>query len=232
MSFGLDKLIFCLSIAHTLSFAIQPKPFSHGRCLFSTAQDEGVVKLSLEKPLGIVLEEVEEGEPQGVFVVEVAEEGAAAPHEEEIVGLKIATVMGEDVTTLYFDDVMEKLIKAPSPVSVEFTKQQNENESGFPVGTEVAIQVLDGGKETILQAKVGDNLRQFLLENDIEVYKGVKQKLGNCGGAGQCTFCAAEFVAEEGWAPRSDYENTKLKNKPNSRLTCLNNIQGPATIKL
>jgi ferredoxin len=103
----------------------------------------------------------------------------------------------------------------------------------FPVGTPVTIAVLEEGKpQTSIEAKVGDNLRQVLLDNKIEVYKGLKKKLGNCGGGGQCTFCAAEFVESEGWEPRSDYENQKLKKNPNARLTCLNNIQGPATIKI
>jgi len=62
---------------------------------------------------------------------------------------------------------------------------------------------------------------------------GLKQKLGNCGGGGQCTFCAADFVGDsEGWSPRSDYEDQRLAKTPNARLTCLNNIQGPCTIRL
>jgi ferredoxin len=97
----------------------------------------------------------------------------------------------------------------------------------------VTIAVLEeGGKETSIEAKVGDNLRKVLLENNIEVYKGLKKKLGNCGGGGQCTFCAADFVESEGWGLRSDYEDGKLKKFPNARLTCLNNIQGPATIRI
>ena len=61
---------------------------------------------------------------------------------------------------------------------------------------------------------------------------GLSQKLGNCGGGGQCGFCAADFVDSEGWEPRSEYEDKKLAKTPNARLTCFNNIQGPATIRL
>jgi ferredoxin len=150
--------------------------------------------------------------------------------------LKVATVMGEDVTGLAFDDVMERLINAPSPVALQLILEgagAAQAEDLFPVGTVVTIAVLEEGKpQTTIEAKVGDNLRQVLLDNKIEVYKGLKKKLGNCGGGGQCTFCAAEFVESEGWEPRSDYENQKLKKNPNARLTCLNNIQGPATIKI
>jgi ferredoxin len=59
----------------------------------------------------------------------------------------------------------------------------------------------------------------------------MKQKLGNCGGAGQCTFCAMDFVESQGWLERSDYEDKKLLKNPDARLACLNEIQGPATIR-
>jgi hypothetical protein len=180
------KLLLCLVVVQTLSFVMHPVSISRGRALWSTTQQD-VLTLSLEKPLGLVLEEVEEGEPKGVFVLEVSEEGAAAPHKEEIVGLQVATVMNEDVSNLIFDDVMDKLINAPSPVSIEFFKKLEEEKPEFEVGTEVTIEVLlEDGKKSSVQAKVGDNLRLVLLENDIEVYKGLKQKLGNCGGSGQC----------------------------------------------
>ena len=61
---------------------------------------------------------------------------------------------------------------------------------------------------------------------------GMKQKLGNCGGGGQCGFCAADFIDSEGWEPRNEYEDKKFPKAPNARLTCFNNIQGPATIRL
>jgi hypothetical protein len=181
-----QKLLLCLGVVQTLSFVMHPVSTSRGRALWSTTQQE-ILTLSLEKPLGLNLEEVEEGQPKGVFVLEVSEEGSAAPHKEEIVGLKVATVMNEDVSNLIFDDVMDKLINAPSPVSLEFFKKVEEKKAEFAVGTMVTIEVLlEDGKSTNVQAKVGDNLRTVLLENDIEVYKGLKQKLGNCGGQGQC----------------------------------------------
>jgi hypothetical protein len=123
-----------------------------------------------------------------VYVLELSEEGSAAKFKDQLLGLKISAVMNEDVSNLVFDDVMEKLIDAPSPVSVEFLKEQSieDAQPEFEVGTQVTIEVLDDGKSSSINANVGDNLRKVLLENDIEVYKGLKQKLGNCGGGGQC----------------------------------------------
>jgi ferredoxin len=230
-------LIACLSIQAGSAFA--PSSFRHSTrvLLFSSTETQpAALDVTLEKPLGMILEEVEEGEAKGVFVLELADDGSAAASEfkDQIIGRKLTTVEGEDVTNLVFDDVMEKLINAPSPVSLQLAAQEEmeETEPLFEVGTDVTINVLENGKENAINAKVGDNLRTVLLENNIEVYKGLKKKLGNCGGGGQCTFCAAEFIESEGWEDRSDYEDQKLKNAPAARLTCLNNIQGPATIRI
>ena len=144
----------------------------------------------------MILEEVEEGAANGVFVKELAEEGSAATSEykDKLQGLKLLSVMGEDVSSLVFDDVMEKLIDAPSPVSIEFQLSGAEEDEGLAIGTPVTISVVQDGKPDLaIDAEVGDNLRKVLLDNGVEVYKGMKQKLGNCGGGGQCTFCAFDF---------------------------------------
>lgn len=106
----------------------------------------------------------------------------------------------------------------------------------YDVGTKVTITVQqkDGADDLVVEAAVGDNLRQVLLDHGFEVYQGLKQKLGNCGGGGQCTFCAVDFIDDSDgcWAERSEYEDQKLGAKfPAARLACLNNIQGPATIR-
>jgi ferredoxin len=210
-------------------------------------QQPKFLAVTLEKPLGMILEEVEEGGAKGVYVKELAEGGSAAASEwgDELVGLPVFTVMGRNVMAMDFDSVMEELISAPSPVELQFVMEENaipsdgsinggRGEVEFDVGTIVTLKVLEdnGKKETLIEARVGDNLRQTLLDSKVEVYRGLKAKLGNCNGGGQCTFCRADFVETEGWAPRSDYEERKLKNAPDARLTCQNNIQGPATIRM
>ena len=230
------------TIATSDAFCARTSPTVKSTSLGMSTTSTSLLSIELEKPLGMILEEVEEGQAKGVYVLELADEGSAAASEykDQLVGLPLANVMGNDVTNLDFDSVMDQLIAAPSPLSLDFivaateAAPAEEEVDEIPVGTTVAIKVLDdkGNPETIIEAKVGDNLRATLLENDIEVYKGLKQKLGNCGGGGQCTFCAAEFVESEGWAERSDYEDQRLAKAPTARLTCLNNIQGPATIRL
>jgi ferredoxin len=128
---------------------------------------------------------------------------------------------------------MERITEAPEDaVDLQFLPSPTQAEQTYDVGTTVTIHVLQKHKPDIfIEAKVGDNLRQVLIDNDFEVYQGMKQKLGNCGGAGQCTFCAMDFLESDGWSERSDYEDQKLAKFPYARLSCLNNIQGPVTIQ-
>lgn len=192
-----------------------------------TAAD--VLRLSLTKPLGVILEENEEGSAAGVFVQDVGDAGSAAAYAEEIMGCKLLTVQGTDVTAWTFDDVMDAIINAPDTVDLEL---QAKIVPDFEVGTVVTVVAQQDGKPDLeFQAKVGDNLRQALLDNGFEVYQGMKQKLGNCGGGGSCTFCAMDIVESEGWPERSEYEDQKLPKNPNARLACLNPIQGPVTLR-
>jgi len=218
----------------------------------TTDQDQdrdagGVLLLSLTKPLGVILEENVPGADAGVFVLEVSDTGSAASHADEILGCQLLTVMGKDVTKTSFDSVMETIIEAPDTVDLSFARKQNNNDDDdknsnnnnnnnkleFDVGTVVTIiaQQENGKDDLVFEAKVGDNLRQALLENGFEVYQGMKQKLGNCNGGGQCTFCAMDFIEAEGWEERVEYEDKKLPKNPNARLACLNPIQGPVTLR-
>jgi len=165
--------------------------------------------------------------------------------------------METDVSAMSFDDVMDVIVGAPSPLEVEFALAAGvvvesadvvagEEEAAavvaaeeYEIGTTVTIQVEQPDKPYItLEGKVGDNLRKTLLANkDIELYRGLKKKLGNCGGGGQCGFCAVELTDDsEGgvWGERSEYEDTRIGRKAGTeghRLACMNNIVGPATVK-
>jgi ferredoxin len=216
--------------------------------LFSAAK---TLSLQLEKPLGLILEE--DGESGlGVIVTQVNEGGSAyqSPDASKLIGSKIQSVTGNDVSALSFDDVMDVIVSAESPLHVVFALKgtggeevdtpipTDEEESGYTIGTDVLITVKQpeaNKPDIILNAKVGDNLRKTLLNNkEIELYRGIKKKLGNCGGGGQCGFCAVELIDDEGcWGERSDYEAQKIgKNgSEKCRLACMNNIAGPAVVK-
>jgi len=233
----------------------------------ATSTNNKLLSLQLEKPLGLILEEADSTiSNSGVVVTQVNEGGsaynAASPSADKLLtNAKIIKVMGTDVSSMSFDDVMEVIIGAPSPLDIEFALAASGGGGGggvvapqeeigevtaaaaappqYEIGTIVSIKVEQPDKPPItLEAKVGDNLRKTLLANkDIELYRGLKKKLGNCGGGGQCGYCAVELRDDsEGgvWGERSEYEDTKIGKKAGTegqRLACMNNIVGPATVK-
>ena len=230
----------------------------------ATTSTNNILSLQLEKPLGLILEEASDSDSSsnGVIVTQVNEGGSAynSPSASLLPNSKIVKVMDVDVSSMGFDDVMGVIVDAPSPLVVEFAlpataaaaasddvvedvtteTQEEEASTKYEIGTTVSITVEqpEGNKAPItLEAKVGDNLRKTLLSNkDIELYRGLKKKLGNCGGGGQCGYCAVELIdnGDGVWGERSEYEDMKIGNKAGTeghRLACMNNIVGPATIK-
>lgn len=77
----------------------------------------------------------------------------------------------------------------------------------------------------------GANLRQKMLENQIDLYT-LMGKAMNCGGYGQCGTCIVEIAAGmENLSPRTEVENRKLKKKPeNYRLACQTLVNGPISV--
>ncbi|HEY9828038.1 MAG TPA: 2Fe-2S iron-sulfur cluster-binding protein [Stenomitos sp.] len=78
----------------------------------------------------------------------------------------------------------------------------------------------------------GANLRQKALENGVDIYT-LKGKLMNCGGYGQCGTCVVNIVdGSENLSPRTDFENRKLKRKPDTyRLACQALVNGPVSVE-
>ena len=144
-----------------------------------TDEQESMLTIQLEKPLGLILEEVEKNQPRGVYILELDDDGSAASS-QWLKGLKVSTVMGNDVTNLDFDSVMDQLVAAPSPITMEFASMdddQNSEEDGqFPQGTVVSIKILDdkNNDETVIEGVVGENLRKLLLANNVEIYQGMQ----------------------------------------------------------
>jgi ferredoxin len=91
------------------------------------------------------------------------------------------------------------------------------------------IKFLKENKEVI--AADGANLRLKALENGIDIYTLVG-KMTNCGGYGQCGTCLVEIVeGMENLSPRTEFEERKLKKKPDSyRLACQTLVNGPVSV--
>lgn len=92
------------------------------------------------------------------------------------------------------------------------------------------IKFVKENKEAI--AADGANLRLQAVQNGIDIYTFVG-KMTNCGGYGQCGTCIVEIVeGAENLSPRTEFENRKLKKKPeNYRLACQTIVNGPISVK-
>ncbi len=77
----------------------------------------------------------------------------------------------------------------------------------------------------------GANLREKALQNSVDIYK-LRGKLMNCGGIGQCATCVVEITeGMENLSPRTQFEERKLKKKPDSyRLACQTLVNGAVKV--
>jgi ferredoxin len=92
------------------------------------------------------------------------------------------------------------------------------------------IKFVNEDKEVI--AMDGVNLRIKAMEHNVDIYK-MMGKLTNCGGYGQCGTCIVDVVKGiENLSPRTDFENKKLKRKPDTyRLACQTMVNGDVSVK-
>jgi ferredoxin len=91
------------------------------------------------------------------------------------------------------------------------------------------ITFVKENKEVVIA--LGSNLREKAVQNGIDLYT-FKGKLMSCGGYGQCGTCKVEILeGAENLSPRTDFEERKLKNKPDSiRLACQTIVNGPIKV--
>jgi len=69
------------------------------------------------------------------------------------------------------------------------------------------------------------------MQNGVDIYR-FRGKLINCGGYGQCGTCVVEIVeGMENLSPKTEFENRKLKKKPdNYRLACQTIVNGEVSV--
>ena len=95
-------------ISNCFQFASWPPQITAGnRRLHSSKVSAmpGGLTVTLDKPLGVILEEVEEGAAKGVYIANLKEEGSAfnSDLKDFIIGLALKSVMGTNVRDLKFD---------------------------------------------------------------------------------------------------------------------------------
>ncbi|XP_051147789.1 photosynthetic NDH subunit of subcomplex B 3, chloroplastic [Andrographis paniculata] len=75
----------------------------------------------------------------------------------------------------------------------------------------------------------GQKLRDFMLDNNLELYGPYSRPLLNCAGGATCGTCIVEVVeGKELLSPKNDKEKEKLRKKPrNWRLACQATVAKP-----
>ena len=93
----------------------------------SSPPEDDTIKLSLTKPLGIVLEELEDG---GAYVADITR-GSAKENGIQL-GDVLVAVNGRDVLSLPFDLVMDTLRSAPTQLTLEVSRAEEIVEGDAP----------------------------------------------------------------------------------------------------
>lgn len=184
------------------------------------------VQVSLLKPLGISLEEVEENGKKGVVIEEIGD-GNAKLNGKLYKGLFLVSVNGVDLKYEDFDTILDALRSSPESeaVNLEFVDLRNVYR-----GPAVLDVEMPNGKTIKINCLKGQPMLDVLMGANVGVY-GDRAKLTNCGGGGQCGTCAILVEDAEDWEERPTYEGLRLKKYPRSaRLSCNTVIEGDCTV--
>lgn len=196
------------------------------RLLAQKFDPETFISISLSKPFGLSLEEIEENGKKGVFIGEISE-GSAKVSGKIYAGLFLVSANGQDLKYEDFDTILDALRNSPDdkPVDLVFVDQR----SVYRGPAVLTVSTPEGGIVSINCLK-GQPMRDVLMGAGINVY-GSRAKLTNCGGVGQCSTCAVLIEDTEDWEPRSEVEGLRLKKyADNARLSCTTIIEGDCTV--
>ena len=232
-------LVACTALAYVLpqSPALRtPLPQSPARAgapAVMQAKPEAV-RLSLAKPLGLVLEE-RPGGAGGVYVESLVDGGSALASGAVQPGDVVVSVAGTVVASLDFDSVMEAIGAAPDEVALTLARLPAAGAPAAPAAP--APAAAEWAKVTVpgvgaSDVRTGTILRTALLDNKVEVYT-FKGKMMNCGGVGQCNYCTVRIAdGMDSLSERTPGEEKFLKKKPaDYRLACQAFVNGDATVE-
>ena len=226
-------LAYVLPQSPPLRTPLPQSPARAGAPAVMQAKPEAV-RLSLAKPLGLVLEE-RPGGAGGVYVESLVDGGSALASGAVQPGDVVVSVAGTVVASLDFDSVMEAIGAAPDEVALTLARLPAAGAPAAPAAP--APAAAEWAKVTVpgvgaSDVRTGTILRTALLENKVEVYT-FKGKMMNCGGVGQCNFCTVRVVdGMDSLSERTPGEEKFLKKKPaDYRLACQAFVNGDATVE-
>ena len=100
--------------------AVSPIPRARARLCAQQEIVPEIVPVSLPKPLGLALEEVAQDEAKGVLCSQLLPDGSAAASGAVWPGDVLLYIGEKDVQTATFEETMDALLAAPSPVDLVF----------------------------------------------------------------------------------------------------------------
>lgn len=186
------------------------------------------INIKVDRPLGLDLEEVDDGVFRGVYIADYTKNGNAekALKKEFLTptNLFIVKANGVDLRNSNFDTVMDAIMSVDGEVGLTLI-----DPNAVIKGTAV-LEVTDGeGRTRQIKCLKGQRLRTVLIDNNIEVQD---PKASNCGGGGICGTCMVEInVPDNDWSEKPNFEMKKLKNYGEScRLSCNCIVEGDARV--
>jgi ferredoxin len=212
-----------------LSRRVQTSFISTGHQLSAQKFDPSdFIHVSLLKPMGLSLEEVEQNGNRGVMVDEI-NSGSAKLSGKIYKGLLLLSANGRNLKNESFDSVLTALASFPStdPVELVFIDPRKV----FRGPALITVQLQGGDRRQITSLK-GQMMRDVLMSVNVNVH-GDRAKLTNCGGGGQCGTCAVLVDENQDWEPRVEREALRLgKYASNARLSCCTSIEGDCTVTI
>ena len=185
------------------------------------------IVVSLNKPLGLSLEEVEENKPRGVTVESV--DGNAKASGKIVPGLFLVSVNGFDTKYQDFDTILSAIKGTPDTQPVQLTFIPPSKVFKGPALMTVSTP---DGKTVTIQCLKGQNMRQVLQGSGIAIYND-KARFTNCGGAGNCGTCSVLVTNNADWDERPKFEALRLKKRPDTaRLSCMAAIEGDCSVSV
>jgi ferredoxin len=216
---------FVFHLSHRLQTSLTPTGSQLSAQKFDPSD---FIHVSLLKPMGLSLEEVEQNSNRGVMVDEV-NSGSAKLNGKIYKGLLLLSANGRNLRNESFDSVLAVLASCPAsdPVELVFIDPRNV----FRGPALITVQLPGGDRRQIAGLK-GQMIRDVLMSANVNVH-GDRAKLTNCGGGGQCGTCAVLIDDTEDWEPRVEREALRLgKYASNSRLSCFTTIEGDCTVTI
>ena len=180
--------------------------------------------VTLTKPLGAMLEEAA---PAGVKVQDLAEGGSAAETGLLKKGDVLLSVMGADVSSASFDEVMDLLVNAPEEVELAVKRTLMTRKPR--VKQPDPVLTVDGEP---FKVEHGVVMRTAIQTEGKEIHKGMKAKMSSCGGAGQCASCWVEVVdGMDNLSPPNANEQGRRGKRPESwRMACQALVNGEVEV--